>query len=67
MGKLYGSDAENILKKASGVFGDKGFIGTTYITTPIRKRPDIPVAARDRPQQELTAEPADVSRRDYSR
>jgi hypothetical protein len=53
MGKLYGSDAENILKKASGVFGDKGFIGTTYLTTPIRKRPDIPVAARDRPQQEL--------------
>jgi hypothetical protein len=37
MGKLYGSAAEKILKKASGVFGDKGFIGTTYITTPIRK------------------------------
>jgi len=26
-----------ILKKAGGVFGDKGFIGTDYITTPIRK------------------------------
>ena len=26
-----------ILKKAAGVFGDKGFIGTDYITTPIRK------------------------------
>ncbi len=37
MGKLKGSAAEKILKKASGVFGDKGFIGTTYITTPIRK------------------------------
>jgi hypothetical protein len=23
--------------KAGGVFGDKGFIGTDYITTPIRK------------------------------
>jgi hypothetical protein len=37
MGKLNGSVAEKILKKASGVFGDKGFIGTNYITTPIRK------------------------------
>jgi hypothetical protein len=37
MGKLHGSAAEKVLKKASGVFGDKGFIGTTYITTPIRK------------------------------
>lgn len=37
MGKLKGSAIEKILKKASGVFGDKGFIGTTYITTPIRK------------------------------
>jgi len=35
--KLKGSDAEKILKKAGGVFGDKGFIGTDYITTPIRK------------------------------
>jgi hypothetical protein len=26
-----------LLKKAGGVFGDKGFIGTDYITTPIRK------------------------------
>ena len=25
------------LRKAGGVFGDKGFIGTDYITTPIRK------------------------------
>jgi hypothetical protein len=37
MAKLTGSDAEKILKKAGGVFGDKGFIGTDYITTPIRK------------------------------
>lgn len=37
MGKLKGSVSEKILKKAAGVFGDKGFIGTDYITTPIRK------------------------------
>jgi hypothetical protein len=37
MAKLQGSDAEKILKKAGGVFGDKGFIGTDFITTPIRK------------------------------
>jgi len=37
MKKLRGSAAEKILKKAGGVFGDKGFIGTDYITTPIRK------------------------------
>jgi len=37
MAKLDGSDVEKILKKAGGVFGDKGFIGTDYITTPIRK------------------------------
>lgn len=37
MAKLTGSDVEQILKKAGGVFGDKGFIGTDYITTPIRK------------------------------
>lgn len=37
MAKLKGSDVEEILKAAGGVFGDKGFIGTDYITTPIRK------------------------------
>jgi DDE superfamily endonuclease len=37
MAKLKDSDVEKILKKAGGVFGDKGFIGTDYITTPIRK------------------------------
>lgn len=37
MAKLKGSVVEKILKKAGGVFGDKGFIGADYITTPIRK------------------------------
>ena len=37
MAKLAGTDTEKILRKAGGVFGDKGFIGTDYITTPIRK------------------------------
>lgn len=37
MGKLAHSESEKILKAAGGVFGDKGFIGTDYITTPIRK------------------------------
>jgi hypothetical protein len=37
MAKLEGSEVEKILKKAGGAFGDKGFIGTDYITTPIRK------------------------------
>src|ERR1700760_4541211 len=37
MAKLRGSAVEEILRKAGGVFGDKGFIGTDYIPTPIRK------------------------------
>jgi hypothetical protein len=37
MAKLKDSVVEKILRKAGGVFGDKGFIGTDYITTPIRK------------------------------
>jgi hypothetical protein len=37
MAKLKGSDCEMILKAVGGVFGDKGFIGTDYITTPVRK------------------------------
>ena len=37
MEKLRGSAVEKILREAGGVFGDKGFIGTDYITTPIRK------------------------------
>ena len=37
MAKLKGSECETILKAAAGVIGDKGFIGTSYITTPVRK------------------------------
>ena len=37
MAKLKGSQCETILKMAGGVFGDKGFIGTDYITTSARK------------------------------
>ena len=37
MGKLADSESEGILLAAGGVFGDKGFIGTDYITTPVRK------------------------------
>jgi len=37
MAKLRESECERILKAAGGVFGDKGFIGTDYITTPVRK------------------------------
>lgn len=37
MRKLKGTECETILKAAGGVFGDKGFIGTDYITTPVRK------------------------------
>ena len=37
MAKLKGSDCETILKLAGGVIGDKGLIGTHYITTPVRK------------------------------
>ena len=37
MAKLKGPDVEKVLKTVGGVFGDKGFIGTDYITTPIRK------------------------------
>jgi hypothetical protein len=37
MAKLRDSDGGMILKAAGGVFGDKGFIGADYITTPVRK------------------------------
>jgi transposase len=37
MGKLKDSECEKILKQAGVVIGDKGFIGTDYITTPVRK------------------------------
>lgn len=37
MAKLAGSDVEKVLRQAGGVIGDKGFIGTDFITTPFRK------------------------------
>lgn len=37
MAKLTGSECEIILKLANDAIGDKGFIGTDYIITPIRK------------------------------
>jgi len=37
MAKLKGSECEKILKAAGDVIGDKGFIGTGYIVTPVRK------------------------------
>jgi hypothetical protein len=40
MAKLTGSECEMILKLAGSVIGDKGFIGTDYIITPVRKPKD---------------------------
>jgi hypothetical protein len=40
MAKLTGSECEMILKLAGDVVGDKGFIGTDYIITPVRKPKD---------------------------
>jgi hypothetical protein len=37
MAKLEGSECEMILKLAGDAIGDKGFIGTDYIITPVRK------------------------------
>ncbi|MGI8814860.1 MAG: transposase family protein [Pseudonocardia sp.] len=37
MAKLKESECEMILKLAGDVIGDKGFIGTDYIITPVRK------------------------------
>jgi hypothetical protein len=37
MAKLKDSECETILKTAGGAIGDKGFIGTDYIVTPVRK------------------------------
>jgi len=47
MAKLVGSDCEKILKAAGGVFGDKGFIGTDYITTLVRKPADRALSTRE--------------------
>ena len=40
MAKLTGSECEMILKLAGDAIGDKGFIGTDYIITPVRKPKD---------------------------
>jgi hypothetical protein len=47
MAKLKESESEEILKAAGGVFGDKGFIGTDYITTPVRKPQDRELYMRE--------------------
>jgi hypothetical protein len=47
MAKLKESESETILKAAGGVFGDKGFIGTDYITTPVRKPQDRDLYIRE--------------------
>jgi DDE superfamily endonuclease/Helix-turn-helix of DDE superfamily endonuclease len=47
MAKLKESECEAILKAAGGVFGDKGFIGTDYITTPVRKPEDRELYMRE--------------------
>lgn len=47
MAKLKGLECESILKMAGGVFGDKGFIGTDYITTPVRKPKDRELYMRE--------------------
>jgi DDE superfamily endonuclease/Helix-turn-helix of DDE superfamily endonuclease len=47
MAKLKESECEAILKAAGGVVGDKGFIGTEYITTPVRKPQDRDLYIRE--------------------
>jgi DDE superfamily endonuclease len=47
MRKLRGSGCETILKLAGDVIGDKGFIGTDYIITPVRKPEDRELYIRE--------------------
>ena len=47
MAKLAGSDCEMILKLASDAIGDKGFIGTDYIITPVHKPKDRDLYIRE--------------------
>ena len=47
MAKLRESGCESVLKEAGGTVGDKGFIGTDYITTPVRKPPDRDLYIRE--------------------
>jgi len=63
MRKLAGSESERILKSAGGVFGDKGFIGTDYITTPIRKPEDRELYLREKEyNNEVSSHRAPVER-----
>ena len=47
MAKLKDSESETVLKAAGDVVGDKGFIGTDYITTPVRKPQDRELYIRE--------------------
>lgn len=47
MSKLKESVCEALLKRAGGAIGDKGFIGTDYITTPVRKPPGRELYVRE--------------------
>lgn len=47
MAKLVGSECEMILKLAGDAIGDKGFIGTDYIITPVRKPKDRDLYMRE--------------------
>ena len=46
MAKLTGSECETILKLAGSVIGDKRFIGTDHIITPVRKPKDRDLSMR---------------------
>ncbi|MGH3801241.1 MAG: transposase family protein [Pseudonocardiaceae bacterium] len=47
MAKLKESECEMILKSAGDAIGDKGFIGTDYIITPVRKPQDRDLYMRE--------------------
>ncbi len=47
MAKLKDSECETILKAAGDAIGDKGFIGTDYIITPVRKPQDRELYMRE--------------------
>jgi hypothetical protein len=47
LAELKDPECETILKGAGGVIGDKGFIGTDYITTPVRKPQDRELYLRE--------------------
>lgn len=63
MGKLTDSVSEKILKAAGGVFGDKGFIGTDYVTCPVRKPKHRELYIREREyNNEVSSHRASVER-----